>query len=371
MNLLSEGLAKINLKKGVFFNPEMKVCRDFTSLWISVLPKLNILVDGFCASGIRGIRYKLENKNVSDLIFFDRSQTAILNTKQNLKLNKLKGEVFKGNSNEFFVNYQNFDFCEIDPFGSPAQYLDLLFWADWKQKTRYVSITATDTAVLCGAHKNACIKLYSSFPAHNFACHEIGIRILLGHIAKVASKYDWKVSPHLSFSLKHFFKLFLEINKSASGAKSSSENSHYYYLFCEKCLNQKFIKLKDFDLHCDLCNNTFSFAGPLWGEQLALEQIVNKIYSNYNSDSKEFLKDQYNQKVLKVLLEEFSKKLDFPYFDIHKVCSVYKLKPPKLLNLVNSLKETGFFCSRTTFNENAIRTNASITELVKIIKNLN
>jgi tRNA (guanine26-N2/guanine27-N2)-dimethyltransferase len=365
-NIIKEGLAKIKLQNGVFLNNKMKICRDISSLWISTLPKINILVDGFCASGIRGIRYKKENENVNQLIFFDRSKKAIENLKMNLKLNNLKAETFEGNSNKFFVNYQNFDFCEIDPFGSPAFYLDLMFWADWKQKQRYVSITATDTAVLCGAHKNAAIKIYNSKTINNFACHEIGLRILLGFIARTASKYNWAIYPQVSISKLHFFKVLLKIKKSATQAKNSSLAASAYYIFCPFCLNQKIVWQPSFIDKCEKCSNKIVWAGPLWGDKIYENSTIEKMKENYLK--KEFLKDKEVEKFLNYYSQE--SKINNFYFDIHSICKKYKLGLVDMESIIKELKENGFQASRTTFNDLAIRTNTQIEDLVLIIQKI-
>jgi len=56
---VKEGAASISLSGGVFYNPEMELCRDVSSLAIGAIGagggKLHIL-DAMCASGIRGIR---------------------------------------------------------------------------------------------------------------------------------------------------------------------------------------------------------------------------------------------------------------------------------------------------------------------------
>ena len=366
MQKIKEGLAQIKLKSGVFLNNKMKICRDLSSLWISTLPKINILVDGFCASGIRGIRYKKENENVKKLIFFDRSKKAIENVKLNLELNGLKGETFEGNSNKFFVNYQNFDFCEIDPFGSPAFYLDLMFWADWKQKQRYISITATDTAVLCGAHKNAALKIYNAKTINNFSCHEIGLRILLGFIAKTASKYNWAIYPEVSISKLHFFKLFLKIKKSATEAKNSSLKASAYYVFCPFCLNQKIFFEPTFLDRCEKCSQKILYAGPLWGDRIYENSVIEKMKKKYLK--REYLKD----KVLEKFLNHYSQesKINNFYFNIHAICKRYKLGLVNMESILRELKQNGFEASRTTFDELAIRTNAEIEEIVLLIKNI-
>ena len=59
---IQEENTNFEVSKDVFYNPNMQFCRSFCSLAVGALEeKLNVL-DAFCASGIRGIRYAKENK---------------------------------------------------------------------------------------------------------------------------------------------------------------------------------------------------------------------------------------------------------------------------------------------------------------------
>ncbi|MFA5108142.1 MAG: hypothetical protein WC492_01250 [Candidatus Micrarchaeia archaeon] len=357
---VNEGLAKISLGDGLFYNPRMQFCRDISSLWVGTLPQLPVLVDGFCASGVRGIRYKLENENVGELKFFDRSKTACEMTEKNLKLNKIKGEVNETNSHKFFAQEQNFDFCEIDPFGSPAHFIDSLFWADWKQKQKFISITATDTAVLCGAHAQACYKNYGAKPGHNELCHENGLRILMAFIAKTASKYEWEFEPQFCISHRHYFKILARVKKSAKGAVESAKKSMHYSSFCPSCLFHEISAQFPNEL-CPQCGKNMTWAGQMWGSKLFEPQTVESMMKNLAQ--RKYMDSEVLAKYLQRIYEE-SQAGAF-YYNLHTICSKYKVKPAKIDDVVSRLKESGFYACRTTFKDTAIRTDASIEEIVR------
>src|SRR3989338_4526188 len=176
----------------IFYNSEMRFCRSFSSLAIGVIGEKLDVLDGFCASGIRGIRYAKENKNVRSVTFLDWSKNATALAKKNAVKNKIKKARF---ANEDAVKFlvggaeeSDFDvnFIELDPFGTPAPYLFAVFFRmnENRKKTFYLSATATDTAVLCGHEKTACMKNYHAKSLNNEFTHENGMRILLRRISE-------------------------------------------------------------------------------------------------------------------------------------------------------------------------------------------
>ena len=204
--LISEGLAKIAGAENVFYNPHMEFCRDISSLAVGAIGGKISICDSFCASGIRGIRYKLENSNVESVSFVDLSKNACALAKKNLKLDKVKGKVANEDVRRFFLDNE-FDFVELDPFGTPAPYLHYAFNSFRSKKIGYVSATATDVAVLCGAHSEACLKVYQSHPVDNEFCHENGVRILVGKMAREAADSELGIEPIISFSHRHYMKV--------------------------------------------------------------------------------------------------------------------------------------------------------------------
>ncbi|PIN83084.1 tRNA (guanine(10)-N(2))-dimethyltransferase, partial [Candidatus Micrarchaeota archaeon CG11_big_fil_rev_8_21_14_0_20_47_5] len=154
----------LSVQKGVFFNPNMEICRDICSLAIGAIGKKMDVCDAFCASGVRGIRYKKENKNVGKTHFVDFSERAVECAKKNAKANGMNECSFaKEEVSRFLLcTDSDFQFLEIDPFGSPAPYIfdACRHLSRMGKGERYLSITATDTAVLCGAEHSACVKDY-------------------------------------------------------------------------------------------------------------------------------------------------------------------------------------------------------------------
>jgi len=200
--------------KRVFYNPEMHFCRSIFSLAVGAIRENLTLCDAFCASGIRGIRYAKENKNVAKTIFIDLDKEAFETTKKNARKNKIKFEARHGNFSRLVFD-TTADFLEVDPFGSPAPYLYDAFRVFNQLKKGYLSATATDTAVLCGAREEACMKNYQSKPLNNEFTHEIGLRILLKKIAETAAEFNFGIEPLISLSDRHYLKVLVKLTRGA------------------------------------------------------------------------------------------------------------------------------------------------------------
>ena len=56
------------------------------------------------------------------------------------------------------------------------------------------------------------------------------------------------------------------------------------------------------------------------------------------------------------------------HYEIHKVCKNLKISAPPIIDVMNQLREGGFFVSRTHLSPTSLKTNANIVELKKIIK---
>lgn len=85
-------------------------------------------------------------------------------------------------------NFRYFDFLDLDPFGSPVEFLDTALRS--VRRNGVLAVTATDTGVLCGAYRNACLRKYLAEPIRGPLCHEAGLRILIGTVVRYAAKYD-------------------------------------------------------------------------------------------------------------------------------------------------------------------------------------
>ncbi len=368
-----EGKARISAPDGVFFNPHMRLCRDIASLWVGTLGEVKLL-DGFCASGARGIRYVLENKNVKSAVFVDMSKKSISACKKNITANKIgkKAKAVNADIRKFLLGNgwgkKGADggdawLVELDPFGSPAPYLhDALRFGN-KRGVRYLSATATDMAVLCGAHFGACVKNYSSRPLDNEFCHENAVRILLARISREASAENWGMDVELALSHRHYVKVFVKLAPGAEKAVETAKLAMMHVSFCRKCGWRKLARLPD--EKCGNCKNkNLEWAGPMWGGKIfdrgKIAQMMELAEKKKNTYSDEALK------LLATVLDE----ADGPefYYDLHEMAGRGKKPIPRINEAIESLRKAGFFASRTHFSPTSIRTDAGLGKIINVLE---
>ena len=106
------------------------------------------------------------------------------------------------------LSERSFDAVDLDPFGTPAMYVD----AAVRGSRRFLFITATDTAPLCGAHLKAGKRRYFAQPMNTEYHGEVGLRILLGFVVRETVKYDRGIEPLFCFAREHFVRLHLTDN---------------------------------------------------------------------------------------------------------------------------------------------------------------
>jgi len=357
--LIREGRAKIRTGDA-FYNPHMRFCRDVSSCAFKSLEEefRENVCDGFSASGIRGIRYYLEG-GAGKVDFVDANASACGIIRKNCRSNKIKDcKVFKEDVALLLLR-NKYDFVELDPFGSP---LDFLYPAMRAFRKRGIlSVTATDTAVLCGAHRNACIRNYFSHPLRSEYFNEMGIRILLRAIAQYASSYDFGITPLFSLSKRHYFKTFVFVERSAQKAFESAVKcesiSH-----CFNCLHRE-IGIRE---ACPVCKKKMTRAGPIWigeihdlGFLRRMEQSCEELEEiNAMGDSK-----------VKETIQRMEKEVGFPpwHFNLHALSSKQKKSSPKIEEFLGKVRKKGFRAERTHFEDNGFKTDAGIKVLRKIV----
>ncbi|MEM3556058.1 MAG: tRNA (guanine(10)-N(2))-dimethyltransferase [Candidatus Micrarchaeia archaeon] len=363
MKEIREGKAKLFISDKVFFNPKMELCRDVSSLAVGAYCEEAggiRVVDGLCGSGARGVRYAKENE-IGEVQFVDVEEEACKLAERNAKLNGLKNyRVHCSHINDFLFHNREFGWVEIDPFGTPIGYLHAAMTSF--RKGGVLSVTATDTAVLCGAHSKACLKIYGAAPIDNEYCHEIGLRILAGVIVRFASSMNFKSEFLLSMSAQHYFKLFVKLKLGAEGAVESIKELGYIS-HCPKCLNREWRfnppVLKE---SCPLCGGKFQHAGPLFLGELWDAEFISRM-------RKLNMEREYSNKwKIDELLELMEEEAGMPptYFDLHKLAEKLRKSSPNFESFIKKVKEIGYGVSRTHFKRNSIRTDATVRELSSI-----
>ena len=104
-------------------------------------------------------------------------------------------------------------------------------------------------------------------------------------------------------------------------------------------------------------------AGPLWIGQLFDKEFCLKMMEVLNTLDLPHKREL--SKMLKLILDE----VDGPptYYTIDALSRLYKLKQPKMHELINKLRSEGFQASLTHFNPKGFRFNGDVSDLKKIL----
>ncbi|MHB1637108.1 MAG: class I SAM-dependent methyltransferase [Thermoplasmataceae archaeon] len=201
-----------------FFNQEQRLNRDLTILFLNAL-KPKLFLDGFGATGIRGIRVSLETD--TQAVISERSEKSYKILEKNVISNESGAEIHWSSFEEMVTRYE-FDFIDVDPYGSIIPYLDISL--DNVRNRGYIGFTATDLSPLSGALPEKTFRRYGSVIPKSTMRHELGIRNLIGTIARRAASLDCGIEPLLSFWHKHYYRVFVKITRGASKADDTLRN---------------------------------------------------------------------------------------------------------------------------------------------------
>jgi len=327
----------LSSKAPVFYNPEMKMNRDISVLLLQAVGFKDSVLDMLAATGARGLRIKKAIPK-SNVVLNDKNPNAVELIKKNAKLNKLKVEVLEQDAHFKFPMV--YHYVDVDPFGTPAPFLDPAIKS--LKNGGILAVTATDTSALCGTYTKACIRKYGSKPLKNECMKETGLRILIKKVQEIAAQYEIALTPIFSHSTRHYMRVYF---KSKSGAKETD----------------KILKHHGF----------YETAGPLWLGKLWDRALLKEMVRLANK--------QAVKKELKGKIPTFSLVRDLyfkeslintvGFYDLHKLCSKLKLPEiPRYDDIIEKLKKKGYKASRTHFSKTGIKTNAPYKDVVKIIK---
>ena len=363
MGEFAEGKVKITVPAGVFYNPEMELCRDIGSLAVGALSGKLSVVDAMAASGVRGLRYKKENRNVSALALVDLSEKAVSAERKNAKTNRVKCRVTYADANRFL--YENeFDFVELDPFGSPQPFLNDAVRSFRTKKKGYLSVTATDMAVLCGAHHAACLKNYGAIPLDNEFCHENAARILAAKVVLTAAPFNFAATPVFTLSHRHYVKLIFVLEQGAEAAVAAVKQTGFVS-YCEKCCYRETARLPRRQ-ECPLCKTRLVHAGPVYLGKLWDEKLLGKMLK-LNAQRK-YRRGKEIEKLLSTMKQEGAI-ASYGYYDLHVLAKKMKTPISSMDDAIGKLRKTGFAASRTHFCPTAVRTDAPHEKVLKLLAN--
>lgn len=332
-----------------FYNPAMELNRDLSVVvcqWLINNSKNFVsLLDGLAASGIRGLRLSNELVGDFDVTINDWDEDAYNLIEKNLKKYKQDNAIATNKNLNTLLSEKKFDYIDIDPFGSPAGFVDSAMKSI--HHNGIIAATATDSATLCGVYSKVCLRRYGVRSFHSNVMHETGLRILIGFLCREAAKHDKGVEPIVCYSTDHYFRVYIRIKNGIADANESMSN--YSTVKSNK------LSLSD-KRNCDV--------GPLWLGKLGNKKIIGELRTIL------FEKQLNTKNMLWKLLDTLEEEADAPafYYTTDDLASIFKRAPIKMKAIFEGLENKGYNVYRTHFSTTGFKTDASVSEIEKLFK---
>jgi len=348
-------LSNIPPKEPAFFNPRGVESRDISIIAYETFSqetqKPMIFTDILCGVGARGVRVARET-GISKVYLNDMNPAAVDIVKKNIEINNIEEKCVTSNddANHFLTTNRKegnlFDIIDIDPFGTPSPYLEDA--VKTIRKNGLISMTATDTAVLCGLHPNVALRKYYGLSVHTEYCHEVGLRLLFGSLAFSAARYDKGIKPLFCHSTRHYLRVYAQVVYGAEEGDGSLKKMGYIN-HCTRCNARSVSEIPL--LSCSECGAKVVYGGPLWLGSIFDKNFIEKMTENVKN---------YCMKKYSKMMDTAAEETEGPpmYFLISMICDRLQVNTPAIEKVIERLRKRGFYASRTIINNRAVKTNA-------------
>ena len=360
----------------VFYNPRMQLNRDISVVFLSTYLKehrIDLMCEPLTGSGVRTLRYLNECEGDFNAVMFDANPQAVDTASRNIERLRLedRAKVMRGDAKLLLLTEsreERFDYVDIDPFGSPTPYLSAAVQS-LSPKHGLLAVTATDMPVLCGVYPKVSLRKYGGFSMRSPFVHELAVRLLLGQVFRVTGANDSSMTPLTVLSTDHYVRAWTVV--SADKKKANRQAEKYGIIrFCPKCMSTQTLPLskqREAFVHVGKCTGKYREAGPLW-----IGEIFN---GEFNQEALNVLKSTKGNLHKKVpdVLEKMVKEaelMDYPFVDLHALCDLHSLSPPRNTEVMTELEKRGYRVSPTHFKSTAIRTDAPIDEVRTAIEKI-
>ena len=366
-------------RMGVFYNGAMETDRDLTVVILKLLRGMGVIsessftaFDGMGATGVRGLRIANEVGDCQVTIN-DMNPDAVELIRRNILANGVEnataalGDIRKASHNT------KFDYVDIDPFGTPAPYIESGLAS--LRRNGVIAISATDTATLFGSYPTTCLRRYDSLSLRCYFSHEIGLRILAGYVIRKAAGSDLCARPLFSYARDHYHRIYFKVSKGAEEADRMLGNIRFL-LFDRGTDTWDLVGRND--IHRFNATRTepgaeYELAGPLFSGKLIHSSLAEVIAgTDLDRICGGFRKGEKHKDLLRRLSAEAN---CLPFFHCtHEVARRLKTAPIQIETLIHELNKKGITGKRTHFSPTAIkldeRHRAREREIRKMIEGL-
>jgi tRNA (guanine26-N2/guanine27-N2)-dimethyltransferase len=365
--------SRVPPRKPAFFNPSAKLSRDisilvYRSFLHGVGKNKKIFADPLSGVGARALRVAVEVAEIDKVYINDVNPLAIELSKKTALLNLVEGKCnFSINEAcKFLLSTDDrFTIVDLDPFGSPAPYIDCAVRSILN--LGLLSVTATDTAVLCGVFNDVCFRKYYSRPIRCHYANEIAVRILLSLVSLTASRLGLSIEPLFAHSYSQYIRVYVRLKLSSAEANMVHHKLGFIQ-HCYNCGNRTIAKEYEKVDVCNLCGKKSKVAGQLWISKLFNKTLVEKMVTSNLKKIHSSVEDNViiDGSILRMCLEEHD---DIPYYFItDEIAAKLKTSPYSVQRTIERLSEAGYRASKTILNTRGFKTDAKIKDILNLLR---
>ncbi|MFP4045887.1 MAG: tRNA (guanine(10)-N(2))-dimethyltransferase [Candidatus Aenigmatarchaeota archaeon] len=352
--IIEEGDIELEVPEGriydqdVFYNPKMTFDRNL-SVAITSLVEPNSLCDALSATGVRGIRYK-EECGVPEVWLNDINPKAVALIEENCERNEVDCEIYNEDA-AVLLRKKMHDFIDIDPFGSPAWFLDAVSYSI--KNDGFIGITATDTSSFFGTYPRVSRRRYGRKSMNTDYNKELGLRILVSALIESLGRYKKTFVPKLCYFREHYARICGEVKEGATVVQDNFRNFGYIS-HCFSCGWRK----DELKKKCPECGEETEY----------VEVYLGKL--NDKEFCEEVMKEARNRGFYEEarLAEKLTTDMEVPYhYDLHYLGKKQGLEIPKTEEAVKKLKDNGHSARISPYSPTAIKTDATFSEINKLL----
>lgn len=349
----------------VFYNPIMKSNRDIMIAFLRAISQRAIkelkygeLMTGV---GVRCIRAILETDAKFVCEINDINREAINLAEKNLNINGISDGVktFCLDARLFSLMHlapkDRFDYLDLDPFGSPTEFIESALLS--VKHEGYVGVTATDTATLFGNNSTKAFLKYGVMANRIQFNKEFGVRALIASIVLAATKHEIGIVPELAYSEKHYVRVYAKVLRGKKYAKESMSNLGFI-LYNVRESSWNVIKIENAVRNDWKKDEDQRIIGPIWVSKYINNELVRKMYSN---------SFELSQESIKMILKIMNEKSEIVgYYDTDLTSKLLNVSSRKIQKLIDKIKEKGYVAERTLYNPKGIKTDMPYSEFIRV-----
>ncbi|NXK76000.1 TRM1 dimethyltransferase, partial [Amazona guildingii] len=337
------------------------------------------VLEALAASGLRSIRFAKEVPGLRAVVANDCSARATDLIGRNVAFNGVGALVTPSMADARMLMYQckadrePFDVIDLDPYGSPAHFLDAAVQA--VSEGGLLCVTCTDMGVLAGNNAETSYSKYGAVSLKGKFCHEMALRIILHSLDRRANCYQRFIAPLLAVSADFYIRVFVRVFTGQAKVKASASKQALVY-HCVGCGTHH---LQQGPLTPQFSASSFKYGaatGPPVGPTCEFCQqrhqplhdvpFVQRVLAALERSPQRFQTQERMQGVLSGIAEELS---DVPlYYTLEGLSSTVHCNTPSLLQFSSALLHAGYRVSLSHACRTAVKTDAPPAVLWDILR---